>query len=55
VVFQLLLPLDAITKRTAPMSLSPETADTLFDEIAQSFERGEREKAISLAVASLEQ
>lgn len=37
------------------MTLSPEAADTLFDEIAQSFERGDRERAMSLAVAALEQ
>lgn len=37
------------------MTLSAEAADKLFDEIAQSFERGDREKAISLAVAALEQ
>jgi Tfp pilus assembly protein PilF len=37
------------------MTLSPEAADALFAEIAQSFERGDREQAITLAVAALEQ
>ena len=37
------------------MTLSPEAADALFEEIAQSFERGDREQAIALAVAALEQ
>ena len=37
------------------MTLSPEAADALFEEIAQTFERGDREQAIALAVAALEQ
>jgi tetratricopeptide (TPR) repeat protein len=37
------------------MTLTPEAADAFFEEIAQSFDRGDREQAIALAVAALEQ
>ncbi len=37
------------------MSLSDEDADALFEDIVNSFQRGERENAIRLAVAALEQ
>jgi tetratricopeptide (TPR) repeat protein len=37
------------------MTLSPEEADALFEDIVNSFQRGERESAIRLAVSALEQ
>jgi tetratricopeptide (TPR) repeat protein len=52
---EFLFPLSHNAQRILRMSLSPQAADALFEEIAQSFERGDREQAIALAVTALGQ